>query len=176
MRHSFPTMWLILHQITVNQPLVNYKPWTLVASSWIVIALFLAIYFPMNSRNAADYVTVFNADVETISAIEAAAAAEYPTRTQLIVATYPDYLRTWELYDVAYMHYDSKKSAFLRDWSVIPFLTRFANLRPIAAVENPLVQDHLLLEQCVSLCQADGQQQPWQLLPMSDEQTLCLCP
>ena len=154
--------WLILQELLSNSTPIRYI-------SWSVIILFLTICIPINMRNAADYVHVFNADLEILDEIEQVATQQQLPPAQVVVATYPDYLRTWELHDVTYMHYDSKKSAFLRDWTVVPFLSHFSTLAPISAPGQPLVQERILLEQCVSLCRADGQQQPWQILPMPDD-------
>lgn len=162
-------VWLILQQSVAQYPTTR-------ALSGAVIALFLFIYLPMNMRNAADYVNVFNADLQTLQEIERMVAHQQPPPTQVIVATYPSYLRTWELHDVTYMHYDSKKSVFLRDWTAIPFLIKFSTLRPLISDDNPLLQDPEPLQQCVNLCWADHQQQPWQFLMLSDVKTTCVCP
>ncbi|MCB0111914.1 MAG: hypothetical protein KDE53_38580 [Caldilineaceae bacterium] len=162
-------VWLLLHQLLPPHRWLRY-------GSALVLVLFLSIVIPMNRWNAADYVTVFQQDQAQLQRIEETAARHQPPLHQVVIATYPDYLRTWELHDVTYMHYDSKKSAFLRDWTVVPFLEHFSTLAPIPASNYPFFQDPVAVQACVTLCLADDQQQPWQLLVMPDAQTLCVCP
>lgn len=161
--------WLILQQL-----LSESRPVQITLGA--VLALFLLIYVPMNVWNAADYVTVFNADRATLHTIETFAAAQQPAIQQVVVATFPHYRRAWDLYGVNYMHYDSKQSAFLRDWSAIAFIAWFSRLSPMPAADNPWQQAGEPVQQCVDLCWLDQEQQPWQLIPMGDQPILCVCP
>ncbi|MCB0190003.1 MAG: hypothetical protein KDE31_37285, partial [Caldilineaceae bacterium] len=160
--------WLLLQQLLP-------QPWYRYGGGGLLL-LFLAIVLPMNRWNAADYVAVFQQDITQLHRIEAEAAAQQPPLERVVVATYPGYLRRWDLYGVTYMHYDSKKSAFLRDWTVVPFVEEFSTIAPLPSADYSLSQDPEAVQACVALCLADGQQQPWQLLVMPDAETLCVCP
>lgn len=159
----------------IGQSLLPHYRWRRFLSGGL-LALFLGLSIPINRENAVDYVNVFNQDMAQLGRIEETAASHTPPLNQVIVATYPAYLRTWDLYDVTYMHYDSKKSAFLRDWTVIPLIDDHSELASTPAPGYRFTQDPPQLQACVALCVADQQQQPWQLLVMPDEQTLCVCP
>lgn len=154
--------WLLLDHSLAAYRLLRF-------GNILLLALLLAGYVPMAWRNAAEYVTVFDQDLAAVRAIEAWAATQNNQPTTLVVATAPDYVRTWNLYGVQYMQADAKVSAFLADWTIAPIVTFFTDLTP--RQDEPATK-----RACVQLCLLPPGGQPFARHLLQPDNVICVCP
>ncbi len=154
--------WLLLDSCFAPYRLLRF-------GNFFLLALLLAGYAPMAWRNAAEYVMVFDQDLAEVRAIEAWAATQPNQPAAIVVATAPDYIRTWNPYAVQYMQADSKVSAFLADWTIAPMFTFFTNLTP--QQDEPATK-----HACVQLCRHPPDDQPFSRHRLQPDDVICICP
>ncbi|MCE7983938.1 MAG: hypothetical protein DYG89_22415 [Caldilinea sp. CFX5] len=154
--------WLLLDRCLASYRLFRF-------GNFFLLALLLAGYVPMAWRNAAEYVMVFDQDLAEVRAIEAWAATQPNQPTAIVVATAPDYIRTWNPYAVQYMQADSKVSAFLADWTIAPMFTFFTDL-------TPRQYEPETKHACVQLCRHPPDDPPFSRHLLQSDNVICICP
>lgn len=138
-------------------------------------AMLLAIYLPMAALNAADYPAVYAADLRALGALESRlqGASGPAGATNLVIADYTQYLRAFDSYSVLRVpNAESKLSAFVLPWVSPAFLKWRSTLAPRADAEAV----RMCTVACIQAALATGQPSPFQLLPMEQANSHCLCP
>lgn len=154
--------WLLIDHISLKRKVLQLL-------NLALLSLMLVGYWPLAQTNAAEYAQLFTQDLAQLRRIEAWAATQATTPTEIVVATAPAYLRTWNPYDLRYMHADSKVSAFLQDWTIAPMIKFFTSLTSRQA-------DKEVREKCVEICLLPQHQQPFNLTLYPPTNTICVCP
>jgi hypothetical protein len=139
------------------------------AAGWapsLLLGTLLVGYFWIARVNSADYVKVFEGDLQILHQIELT-AAEWKA-DQVTVASYPDYSYDWNPYQITYLHGDSKISAFQFSYSWEPFIHLFSGLST--------VKEDSISQACIAACYANEREHPFEYTHLNQGNTLCVCP
>lgn len=140
---------------------------------FIVFAMLILLvigYVQISRINTSEYFEVFNNDLEQIEVIdnylsEHDLAKDYPIH----IVTFPDYVRTWNPYNLKYIHGDSKTSSIMRDWFVGPFLSLFSSLN--------YIDDFDVNKSCLNICKKNSySHKSLEFYKLISYDVICICP
>jgi len=127
-------------------------------------------YVQISRINTSEYFEAFNNDLKQIEVIdnylrEHDLAKDYPIH----IVTFPDYVRTWNPYNLKYIHGNSKTSAIMRDWYVGPFLSLFSSLN--------YIDDFDVNKSCLNICKKNSNShKSLEFYKLTSYDVICICP